>query len=70
MICIIYGLKQVPYAWSLWITFQIVNEGLIKKNIKNYYLYYSINDGLYTIMLLYVDDLIIMGDNIKKKYNS
>lgn len=41
-----------------------------KKNIKNYYLYYSINDGLYTIMLLYVDDLIIMGDNIKKKYNS
>jgi hypothetical protein len=38
----------------------------MQRSIADYNLYYSITDGKYTILLLYVDDLLLTGDNIEE----
>lgn len=59
----LYGLKQAPRAWNSRIdTFLVEKLGLVESTADPN-LYYSIINGKYTVLLLYVDDLILAGDN-------
>jgi hypothetical protein len=59
----LYGLKQAPRVWYERIDTWLRNQGLIRsKNDPNLY-FYTNSQGQYTIVLLYVDDLLVTGDN-------
>ena len=58
----LYGLKQAPKAWYECINSWLLSQGLSRsENDPN--LYFSRKDGKLTILLLYVDDLLITGNN-------
>jgi hypothetical protein len=58
----LYGLRQAPRAWYGEIDVCLQSQGLTKsKEEPN--LYFSICNGKYTILLLYVDDILITGDD-------
>ena len=59
----LYGLKQAPRAWNARIDTFLVEKLSLVKSIADPNLYYSIIDGKYIVFLLYVDDLILAGDN-------
>jgi hypothetical protein len=58
----LYGLCQASRAWYSRIDKFLINLGL-NRSQEDPNLYYSIRNGLYTIILLYVDDIIIAGDD-------
>lgn len=59
----LYRLKQAPRAWNSRIdTFLVEKLGLVKSTVDPN-LYYSIINGKYIVLLLYVDDLILAGGN-------
>ena len=59
----LYGLKQAPKSWYERIDAWFVLQGLTRsQNDPN--LYYSLTNGKYVIILLYMDDLLITGDNL------
>jgi hypothetical protein len=58
----LYGLKQAPRACYSRIDSCLLAAGLTKSNADPN-LYYSIVNEKYTIVLLYVDDLLVTGDN-------
>jgi hypothetical protein len=59
----LYGLKQAPKVWYEHIDTWLTNQGLTR-SFSDPNLYYSLNDkGQHTIILLYVDDLLITGDD-------
>jgi hypothetical protein len=57
-----YGLKQAPRAW-----FEKIDEFLcalgMQRTEVDYSLYYLLEQGGVTILILYVDDLLITGSN-------
>ena len=58
----LYGLKQAPKSWYKRIDAWFIKQGLERsENDPN--LYYSLKDKKYVIILLYIDDLLIIGDN-------
>ena len=60
----LYGLKQSPKAWYDRISAWLCNHGLTRsKSDPN--MYYSKNDHRIVILLLYVDDLLITGNDDK-----
>jgi hypothetical protein len=58
----LYGLKQAPKSWYERIDAWFINQGL-KRSENDPNMYYSLKDEKYVIILLYVDDLLITGDN-------
>jgi hypothetical protein len=60
-----YRLKQAPRAWYAQIDSHLTAKGLSKSTIDPN-LYFSYIDGKYTIVLLYVDDLLVTGDNTEE----
>jgi hypothetical protein len=58
----LYGLRQASRAWYSRIDNFLTNLGLTRSN-EDPNLYYSIRNGLYTIILLYINDIIITGDD-------
>jgi hypothetical protein len=58
----LYGLCQASRASYSRIDIFLTNLGLTRSN-EDPNLYYSIHNGLYTIILLYVNDIIITGDD-------
>ena len=62
----LYGLKQAPRAWNAKIDTFLVEKLSLVKSIADPNLYYSIINGKYTVLLLYVDDLILAGDNYQE----
>jgi hypothetical protein len=61
----LYGLKQAPKARYARIDSWLIGQGL-KRSSADPNLYYSIKNGKFTIILLYVDDLLLTGDNSSK----
>lgn len=59
----IYGLKQSGRAWYTNIDSFLHQHGLTRSEL-DYNLYFAISaHGLYTILILYVDDIQITGDD-------
>lgn len=58
----IYGLRQAPRAWYEKFTSQLVDLGF-KISVSNPSLFIHYANGCLTYLLLYVDDIIITGNN-------
>jgi hypothetical protein len=58
----LYGLKQAPHAWYSRIESCLLGTSL-QKSIADPNLYYPVINGKYIVVLLYVDDLFVSGDN-------
>jgi hypothetical protein len=58
----LYGLKQVPHARYSQINSYFLSQGL-NKNKEDSNMYYLIRNGKYVIILLYFDDLFVIGDD-------
>jgi hypothetical protein len=56
-----YGLKQAPRTWYGRIDSFLVSLGFTKSKA-DYNLYYKVVDGGLVILMLYVDDLFLIGD--------
>ena len=56
-----YGLKQAPRAWYTWINNYFTGLGFTKSEV-DANLYQIVVEGKLLIIVLYVDDLILMGD--------
>ena len=57
----LYGLKQAPRAWYTWIDNYFTRLGITKSEA-DANLYQIVVEGKILIIVLYVDDLILMGD--------
>ena len=57
----LYGLKQAPHSWYTRIDSYFTRLGFSKSEA-DANLYYIVVDGKIFIILLYVDDLILTGD--------
>lgn len=58
----LYGLKQAPRAWYARIDTWLISQGYTKSQ-SDPNLYYAMQDGKRVFILLYVDDLLITGDD-------
>ena len=56
-----YGLKQAPTAWYGMIDSFFMSLGFTKSKVDSN-LYYKVKDGKPMILMLYVDDLFLTGD--------
>jgi hypothetical protein len=61
----LYGLKQAPKAWYERINSWLIRQGLTHSQ-HDPNLYFSVQNGKRTILLLYVDDLLLTGDNVNE----
>jgi hypothetical protein len=57
----LYGLKQAPRAWYTWIDSYFIGLGFTKSEVDEN-LYQILVEGKFLIIVLYVDDLILTGD--------
>ena len=57
----LYGLKQAPHAWYTRINNYFTGLGFTKSEV-DANLYHIVVDGKLLIIVLYVDDLILTGD--------
>jgi len=57
----LYGLKQAPHAWYTWIDNYFNGLGFTKSEV-DANLYLIVVEGKLLIIILYVDDLILTGD--------
>ncbi len=60
--CALYGLKQAPCTWYSRINNYFLSQGL-NKSKEDSNMYYFIRNGKYVIILLYFDDLFVIGDD-------
>eukprot|EP00253_Pinus_taeda_P004398 PITA_04398 len=60
---VLYGLKQAPRAWYTWIDNYFTGLGFSKSEA-NPNLYQILVEGKLLIIVLYVDDLILTGDEL------
>ncbi|OAE30886.1 hypothetical protein AXG93_3943s1170 [Marchantia polymorpha subsp. ruderalis] len=58
----LYGLKQAPRAWYTKVDAYLLSQGLTKSQA-DYNLYFHLDQGKITLLLLYVDDVYLTGDN-------
>ncbi|CAL8154268.1 unnamed protein product [Prunus armeniaca] len=58
----LYGLKQSPRAWFGWFTVAIKNNGF-RHNNSDYTLFLKHQKGKVTTLIIYVDDMIITGND-------
>jgi hypothetical protein len=58
----LYGLKQAPKAWHQRIDAWLVSQGLMRSK-QDPNLYFGTSNGRKIIILLYVDDLLLTGDD-------
>jgi hypothetical protein len=56
----LYGLKQAPRAWYARIDGYLMSLGF-NKSVVDSNLYYKVDNGESLIMILYVDDLFLIG---------
>ena len=59
----LYGLKQAPRQWYLKFESVIENQGYKKTSSDHCVLFQKFFDGDFIILLLYVDDMLIVGRN-------
>lgn len=59
----LYGLKQAPRSWYCKIDDYLTGQGL-QKSSADQNLYFHEKDGLLTLLILYVDDVYLTGNNL------
>ncbi|GJX50521.1 ribonuclease H-like domain-containing protein [Tanacetum coccineum] len=59
----LYGLKQAPKQWNAKLTSTLTKNGF-SQNKYAYYLFTKIDKGVFLALLVYVDDIIITGNNV------
>jgi hypothetical protein len=59
----LYGLKQASYAWFEKLSIVISSLGFVSCS-HNYVIFVKCIDASHIILSLYVDDMIIIGDDI------
>ncbi|XP_031265002.1 uncharacterized protein LOC116123359 [Pistacia vera] len=59
----VYGLKQVSRQWNLKFSVTLI-EGGFQQSKYDYSLFIKKNNGLLTVLLLYVDDILLTGDDL------
>ncbi|GKB49869.1 ribonuclease H-like domain-containing protein [Tanacetum coccineum] len=63
-----YGLKQAPRKWNEKLT-QVLRENGFIRSKSDVSLYTKTKDDTFIVLLVYVDDIIITGNNETKIYN-
>jgi hypothetical protein len=59
----LYGLKQAPHAWFAKFNFVVAQQGFVSSSYDSALFLQTTNNGT-ILILLYVDDMIITGDDI------
>ena len=63
----LYGLKQAPREWNATINAYLFEKGFTRLNADNcIYIRGDISKGTYTIISIYVDAILIAGQNMKE----
>lgn len=60
-----YGLKQALRQWNEKLTTALVENGF-KQSLNDYSLYTKDTDGIFLALLVYVDDIVITGNNVSE----
>ncbi|GJX11580.1 ribonuclease H-like domain-containing protein, partial [Tanacetum coccineum] len=61
----LYGLKQAPRQWNAKLTSTLIENGFIQSK-SEYSLYTKSDKGVFLTLLVYVDDIIIAGNNVSE----
>ncbi|GJS73437.1 ribonuclease H-like domain-containing protein [Tanacetum coccineum] len=64
----LYGLKQAPRQWNAKLTHTLIENGF-KQSKSDYSLFTESEKGNFVALLIYVDDIIIIGNNIDEIEN-
>lgn len=59
----IYGLKQAPRQWNAKLTSVLIENGFSQSK-SDYSLYTKCDNGVFLVLLVYVDDIIVTGNNL------
>lgn len=62
----LYGLKQASRTWNEKLNCALINAGLTCSRVDTC-VYFKVNDESITIVAVYVDDLLIISNNVKEK---
>ena len=62
---ILYGLKEAPRQWYLKFDNFMTEQGYDRCNSDHCVYFKRLDNGRYTILLLYVDDMLIAGSNMQ-----
>lgn len=60
----LYGLKQFPRAWFERLTQSVKNQGYVQAQSDHTMFIKHFDDGKIVILIVYVDDIILIGDNV------
>ncbi|GKB08368.1 ribonuclease H-like domain-containing protein [Tanacetum coccineum] len=61
----LYGLKEAPRQWNAKLTSTLIKNGFGQSK-SDYSLYTKFDKGVFLALLIYVDDIIITGNNVSK----
>jgi len=59
----LHGLRQTPHQWFAKISSKLLEYGFNKSNA-NYYLFTDRKGGKFITLLVYVDDIILIGNDL------
>ncbi|KAI3788114.1 hypothetical protein L2E82_00783 [Cichorium intybus] len=58
----LYGLKQAPRKWNEKLTASLINFGFVQSK-SDFSLYTKKNKDIFVVLLVYVDDIVLTGNN-------
>jgi hypothetical protein len=61
----LYGINQAPRKWYLKFDMFMTEQGYSRCHFDHYVYFKRIENGSYIILLLYVDDMLFAGSNMK-----
>ena len=63
----LYGLKQTPREWNAILNSYLIEKGFTRLNADNcIYIRGEISKGKYVIISIYINDILIAGQNMKE----
>jgi hypothetical protein len=60
-----YGIKKAPKKWYLMFDRFMIEQGYSRCHSDHYVYFKNLENGSYIILLLYVDDMLVAGSNMK-----
>ncbi|GJZ51089.1 ribonuclease H-like domain-containing protein [Tanacetum coccineum] len=61
----LYGLKQAPRQWNAKLTQALTEHGFVQSKF-DYSLFTKNSDNVFIILLVYVDDIVVTGNNLNE----